>query len=152
AALNNLGNVVLDQGDYALARHHLEESLSMDRQIGDRSSIANALNNLGNVMRTLQEYPIAQTLYKESLAISRDLDDRWAIAYVLEDAGGMYGLSGRAELAFRLVGAADAIRDEIGSPRSSAEQTKLEEMLQGAQSALDVAPRTAALTAGRSTP
>ena len=152
AALNNLGNVVLDQGDYALARQHLEEALTMDRQIGDRSAIANALNNLGNVMRSLKEFSIADTLYKESLAISRDLDDKWAIAYVLEDAGAMYALSGRAELAFRLVGAADAIRDEIGSPRSSAEEAKLKEMLQRAAAALNEASRIDALTAGRSTP
>ncbi len=152
AALNNLGNVALDQGDYALARQHLEEALVMDRQIGDRSAIANGLNNLGNVMRTLQEFSIAQTLYKESLAISRDLDDRWAIAYVLEDTGAMYALSGQAELAFRLVGAADAIREELGAPRSAAEQAKLDEMLQGSQATLDDALRIAALTAGRSTP
>jgi len=152
SALNNLGNIVLDQGDFALARHYLEEALSMDRQIGDRSSIANALNNLGNVMRTLHEFSTAQALYKESLSISLDLDDKWAVAYALEDAGQMYALSDQAELAFRLVGAADAIRDEIGSPRSSAEQAKLNEMLQRAAAALDEASRKDAVASGRSTP
>ena len=48
--LNNLGNVLSIQGDYASARiNHDGESGHQTRELGDRSGIAVSLLGLGNV-------------------------------------------------------------------------------------------------------
>ena len=51
-----------------------------------------------------------------------------------------------------LFGAAAALRDAIGAPRSSAEQATLDQNLQSATVALSAAEREAALRQGRETP
>jgi class 3 adenylate cyclase/tetratricopeptide (TPR) repeat protein len=127
--LNNLGNVALDQGDYAGARARIEEAVAIQREIGDRWMIANALNNLGNVIRAQGDYPAARAFYEESLIVSRDLGDKWALAYLLEDLAALAAAEGQGARALRLHGAASIVRDEIGAPLSSAEQAKLERML-----------------------
>ena len=50
-ALNNLGLVVLYQGDHDRAAELCQESLTLARELGDKKSIAAALTNLGDVAR-----------------------------------------------------------------------------------------------------
>lgn len=48
-ALNGSGTLALLQGDYAAAYTLHQESLALERELGDKRGIANSLNNLGNV-------------------------------------------------------------------------------------------------------
>ncbi|HLF27902.1 MAG TPA: tetratricopeptide repeat protein [Anaerolineae bacterium] len=148
-SLNNLGNVALDQRDYAEARARLEEAVALQRQVGDKAYIANSLNNLGNVARAQGDSALARALYRESLTINWEIGDRWAIAYLLEDIGSMAALQGRPKQALRLIGAAAALREAIGSPLSPAEQAKLEQLLQPTLHPLDEAAQAAARTEGQ---
>jgi predicted ATPase len=148
-SLNNLGNVALDQGDYAGARARLEEAVMLQREVGDKYYIANALNNLGNVTRAQGDYEATRQLYTESLLINRELGDGWQLAYVIEDIGGLAALQGQAERALKLVGAASALREEIGAPLSPAEQTKLERTLEPARQALTEVMQEQAWAEGR---
>ncbi len=148
-SLNNLGNVALDQDNFDEARAWLEEAVALQREVGDKSYIANSLNNLGNVVRAQKDLATACALYQESLAISYELGDKWALAYVLEDMGALAALRGWPERALRLVGAAAGLRQEIGSPLSAVEETKLEQMLAPAREALDKATQAQILAEGR---
>ena len=47
--LNNIGDVVQAQGDYARATAPYEEGLALFREIGDRTYIAISLVNLGEI-------------------------------------------------------------------------------------------------------
>ena len=80
--------------------------------------------------------------------IYREIGDRWALAYLLEDMGGLAALQEQADHALRLVGAAAALREAIGSPLSIAEKNKLEALLAPARQALAEAAQEAALNAG----
>lgn len=125
-SLNNLGNLVRNLGDLAQARRHLEEALQLQREVGDRWAIANSLNNLGNVVRDQADFATAGQFYVESLTINYEFGDRRAIAYVLEDMAGLEAAQDRASRALLLVGAAQALREEIGTPLSTVEQGQLD--------------------------
>ncbi len=151
-SLNNLGNVALDQANFDEARAWLEEAVALQREVGDKSYIANSLNNLGNVVRSQGDYDTACQLYLESLEISYELGDKWALAYLLEDMGAMAAARERPERSLRLIGAATALREDIGSPLSAVEETKLEQMLGPARAALDDAAQTRIMAEGRAVP
>lgn len=82
------------QGDYASARALFEESLTINRELGDRRGIAVSLNNLGIVTVRQQDYPAARSLYEESLAIWRELGNRRAIALSLNNLGNVANVQG----------------------------------------------------------
>jgi hypothetical protein len=88
-------------------------------------------------------------LYQESLAISRELGERVAIAYLLESIGCLEALQGQPERALLLVGAASALREEIGAPLSPTEKTKLEALLAPARQSLDEEKQSALAGEGR---
>lgn len=125
-SLNNLGNLVRNLGDLSRARDHLEEALQLQREVGDRWAIANSLNNLGNVVRDQSDFGMARHFYVESLTINHEFGDRRAIAYVLEDMAGLAAAQEEAERALRLVGAAQALREENGTPLSAVEKAQLD--------------------------
>lgn len=82
------------QGDYAAARALFEESLAINRELGDRRGIAVSLNNLGIVTLRQQDYTAARFLYEESLAIWRELGNRRAIALSLNNLGNVANMQG----------------------------------------------------------
>jgi tetratricopeptide (TPR) repeat protein len=86
-ALNNLGRVVRETGDTEGAARHLEESLALRRQLGDKPGICFTLQDLGEVARDRGDYPRAAALMEESLGLKREWDDRVAIAYSLHGLG-----------------------------------------------------------------
>ncbi|MCW3099654.1 MAG: adenylate/guanylate cyclase protein, partial [Chthonomonadaceae bacterium] len=85
--LNGAGALACYQGDYASARGYLEESLTIEREIGDRQGIAVSLNNLGAVAHNQGDYASARGYYEESLTIYREVGDRQGIAHVLGNLG-----------------------------------------------------------------
>ncbi len=114
-ALGNLGIVTMEQGDYAGARGLQEESLSICRELGDRRGIAVALNNLGLVAWSQGDYVAARGLDEESLLLFRELGERRGIAYTLEALAALAAAEGTPRRAARLWGAAEQLREEIGS-------------------------------------
>ncbi len=138
-SLNNLGQLLTDIGEYETAQSQLKVAVDLQRDIGDRFEIANILHNLANVTRDQGDYTASASLYDESLATLWELGERWLLAYVLEDMGGLAALEGQPERALRLVGTAAALREEIGSSLSPAEQELLGKMLDPARQTLGVA-------------
>ena len=48
-SLNNIGNILLEQGDYYRALDYYTRSLKIVEILGDKTFIANILNNIGNI-------------------------------------------------------------------------------------------------------
>nr|WP_231126732.1 tetratricopeptide repeat protein [Motilibacter aurantiacus] len=126
---NNLGMIALLESDCATARRHFEESMRINVEVGDVWMVAISHNNLGNANRGLQEYAAARHHYAQSLRSYRAYEDKWALSILYEDVAVLAGLVGSPGPALRLVAAAERLRDEIGSPRSPAQQAQLEEAL-----------------------
>jgi tetratricopeptide (TPR) repeat protein len=115
-ALNNLGNMAVRQGDYAAARSLWEESLSIYREVGSRWGIANVLHSLGYQACRQGDFALARSLYQESLGIQRELGDKREISSLLDGLAELNAIQEQEEEAARLWGAAERLREEIGSP------------------------------------
>ncbi len=112
----NLGNVAAFQGDFDLSTTRYEEALAIWREKGDIEGQAAALSNLGNTeLYRRRNAGRARDLFRRSLAIFTDLHDKRAIADCLAGLAGVAMLDGDPGMAARLYGAADAIREGIGS-------------------------------------
>jgi predicted ATPase/class 3 adenylate cyclase len=115
-SLNNLGEVAYAQADYPAARTLHEECLAIMRELGERKSIANSLSNLGDVARQSGDFAAARALYKNSLVIQRELGDTAKIAESLEGLASVVAALGISLRAARIWGAAEGLREGIGSP------------------------------------
>jgi tetratricopeptide (TPR) repeat protein len=60
------GNVAHEQDDYETAKQYYEQSLTIERDRGDRAGEAKSLNNLGNVAHEQDDYETAQNRYREA--------------------------------------------------------------------------------------
>ena len=63
------------------------ESLSLSRQIGDKTGIGMCLNNLARFASEQGNYEQAQKLYEESLSIWRELGDKLGIVMTINNLG-----------------------------------------------------------------
>lgn len=133
---NNLGMISLLEADYQGARDRFTESMRLNREVGDLWMVAISHNNLGNALRGLGQFGAARRHYAESLQAYRLYDDRWALAILFEDIATLAAVSGRAEPALLLAGAADKMRDSLGAPRSPSQQEQLHLALAPARAAL----------------
>ena len=75
AALNDLGLLYRDQGDYDQSERLLRESLAMERRLlGDKHpELALSLNNLALVLRRKGDLAGAEATYRQALAMQREL-------------------------------------------------------------------------------
>jgi tetratricopeptide (TPR) repeat protein len=117
--LNFLGQIAMWQGDKAVARQHLLESLAICQEIGDKSGAASALDKLANLIHaTFGEYTESKQLALESLALSRQVGQPDWIAYALDTLGFLtfcLGEYGDAETYYReSLELFEAIDDQYG--------------------------------------
>jgi predicted ATPase len=148
-ALHSLGGVMLNQGNHARARVVLEEGLALYRDLGLKRGIARVLFSLGRVAFSQGDYAKAEALHQEDLLLFKELDDKWLIALSLEELGAVVAMQGKPRWAARLVGAAAALREAIGSIPLPAERTNYERGIGYARTQLGEEVFAAALAEGR---
>ena len=115
-ALNTLSSVASDLGDLATASRLAQESLAIGRDLEDRDCIASSLRHLAMVAFLRGEFGDAHSLYREALAILLELGDRLGIARALEGGAAIAAARGDSLAAARTWGAAERLRERIGSP------------------------------------
>jgi tetratricopeptide (TPR) repeat protein/transcriptional regulator with XRE-family HTH domain len=86
-ALNDLGVVRRQTGEYPAAARALEQALDIYRDLGDRLGQANAHSDLGVVRRMTGDYQAAAQAQELALSIYRDLGDRQGQANALNGLG-----------------------------------------------------------------
>jgi predicted ATPase/DNA-binding SARP family transcriptional activator len=116
AVLANLGAVANYQGDYERGRPLTEEALALHREFGAKDDIAMTLHNLGTVAVQEGRYSEGAALLHESLETSRDIAYREQAAMTLFRLAELAALQDDGERAARLLGAADAVFEELGVP------------------------------------
>ena len=151
-SLNNEGDIAHEEGNSAAALTLYQQGLAIFRELGDRWGVATTLADLGTLAREQRDCATADSLYKESLRIFHELGHKRGIARLLECFACLAVAQAQPKRALRLAGAAAALRQDIGAPRSPADQTRLEALLDPARKSLSEAAATAAWSEGCATP
>jgi predicted ATPase/DNA-binding CsgD family transcriptional regulator len=86
-ALQTVGVLAIEQGDYGPAEAFLAEGLALYRESGDGYGIAFTLNALGSVAIYREEYGRAEASLLEALGLLRQAGDRIGIAALLGQLG-----------------------------------------------------------------
>jgi predicted ATPase/class 3 adenylate cyclase len=151
--LNALGLVALRRGDYAAARTRFEEALAVARETEDEQYTTDALAHLGTITFRMGEYHESFSFYKQSLeshALNREQGTRGDS--IIEDLAGLAAIAslfGQLERAARLLGAAAALRETIGTPQPKVERQDTEEAVAAVRAALGEEAWAAAHAAGQ---
>ena len=124
--------------------------MRLNREVGDSLDGRDRPQQPRQRRRGLGDYAAARRHYAESLRVYRDYDDRWALAFLLEDVARARGARRRVRArALELLGAADALREEIGAPRGPSLEEEIAEAIEPAVSTLADDVREAARARGR---
>ena len=118
--LNGAGTLAYGQGDYAAARSHFEESMTLHRAQGNRWGVATSLINLGSLFVDQGDYPSAKSLFEESLLLHRELRKNWGTASALHSLGNVARLQKNYTLAQSLLEESLACWQKMGAQGSSA--------------------------------
>jgi len=118
--LGNLAMALHAQGRWEAARGSYEQALEMARELGTPFEIGNALKRIGMAESDERHSKLALKHLAEGLRILHSLGHRMGVIGSLEGIAGVFGTIA-APRAARLWSASDALRQEIGSPRSAHE-------------------------------
>ncbi|MBV8719789.1 MAG: helix-turn-helix domain-containing protein [Chloroflexi bacterium] len=149
-ALGNLGEAQFHLGDLAAAETAFTEALSLAQRAGRTDLEAMQLGNLGSVARERGDLPSATEFQHRALVVKRSLGARRQIAITLEAIASIAAAEGRGARAARLLGAADTIRELIGTPQPLPERTATEHALAVACTALGETTWRRSFVEGRS--
>jgi predicted ATPase/DNA-binding SARP family transcriptional activator len=112
--LNNLGVVSLRLGDIGQAERLVGESLAIFRGLGNKVGIVVALNSLGEIVWERGNLSGAAGLYCEGLQICRETGDKEDTVIALEELAHIALAQRLPDRGCRLLGAAEALRDQMG--------------------------------------
>ncbi len=101
--------------DLGAVREAAGEAARLAREAGDVYALGIMLLNLGSAALLAGDLAESEPLFAEALRIARQLDDRVAQFYLLAAFGCQAAQAGRARLAARLIGAAEAERAGAGA-------------------------------------
>jgi predicted ATPase len=136
SVLGNMGAVANYQGDYERGRPLVEEALALHREFGAKDDMAITLHNLGSVAVQEGRYSDGAALLHESLELSRDLAYREQAAFTLARLAQLASAQDDRERAARLLGAADAVFEDVGVPLYGDEKEIYERTMAGLRSHL----------------
>ncbi|MFL5807791.1 MAG: LuxR C-terminal-related transcriptional regulator [Roseiflexaceae bacterium] len=109
-----LGFAAGSEGDFEQMKARLEEGLALFRALGDVRSVAMCLPGIGMVVLAEGDSERAATLFEEGLLLQRELKHKTAIFYGLMGMLGVAGVRGHPARVAKLMGASEALREEIG--------------------------------------
>jgi tetratricopeptide (TPR) repeat protein len=93
-ALNNLGTVAMELGEFGRAQDVFSESLALHRRVGDRQATASTLNNLAEAASSLGDAETAMGLYRESHSLALEGGNRLYAAIAMENLAALTRLQG----------------------------------------------------------
>ncbi len=147
--LRLLAEIRLAQGEHIKARKIAEESMAILREIGVRWDTAMAFISLARILASQGDHAAARDLYQESLALLHKLGNKESIATCLEGLGAVVAAQDEPLQAARLWGAAETLRQDIGTPLPPVYRADYEQAMTAARSALGEKAFAAALAEGR---
>jgi predicted ATPase/class 3 adenylate cyclase len=113
-ALNGLGSLLADDGDYVRARELKEESIAMYERTGDKWISGLQILSLVRVQIAHGDFAAAEVRLAEAAQYAEELGNEMSIPYVLEGFGKIAASTGQNERATLLFGASQALRERLG--------------------------------------
>jgi predicted ATPase/class 3 adenylate cyclase len=111
-----LGQLTLQWDEQAQARDLFEEGRDAFKEAGDEAGMAEALIGLASVAAMQGDFGAAQNLYRESFSILQSIHYQELIPACLEGLATVAALQGDLVWAARLWGAAEVLREALGTP------------------------------------
>ena len=90
AALNDIGEIYFNQGDYETALSYFTQALKTRQQVGDKSKESEVLIHIANIYQEQENYEAALSYQKQALAIQRQIGDKEAECATLLGMGTCY--------------------------------------------------------------
>jgi non-specific serine/threonine protein kinase len=147
-ALNHLATLAFLSNDYERAAALSTESLGMERKRRDNRTTAIALTTLGFALCGLGELDQAATQFTEALTLQTTLTEKRIAQYSLMGVALVAFTKGQTTRAVRLFGAADALREMIGTPLPPSQQPLYDALVQSMRAELGDTPFQAARMEG----
>jgi predicted ATPase/DNA-binding SARP family transcriptional activator len=119
-ALNGLGTLAGEQGDFSAAKRAFEESLALARRLRAPDVIGSALANLGNIDLFEGDLEGAQAKLEESVRLWRQVGDLRSLAVSLENLGCIAVAQDRLDEAAELLAESETLARGAGSERNIA--------------------------------
>ena len=150
-AIHNLAYIAWTRKDAVTAQARYEEALAEFERLGDEETIALTLAGLGLVQLHLSppDTAGARRRLRASLDLVRKLGARREGLYAIEAAAELAHAEGASEAAARLLGAAVALREALGSPTFPAEREERADILGRVRERLGEAQFAESSAAGR---
>jgi non-specific serine/threonine protein kinase len=145
----HLGVCAWGQGDDDRATGYWEDALALHRTLSDEWGIANSLSYLALAACVRGDLAQAATLQREGLSVFWAAGSVEDTATSLANTAAISAARGELETAARLFGAAEALRETIGSRPRLPEAAAYERAQDAVRAGLPDAVLTAAWTAGR---
>jgi predicted ATPase/class 3 adenylate cyclase len=98
-ALFALGQICNSMGRYREALAHLEESLAIGREIGDRRRVAATLQPLGVVLTAQGDFAGARKCFDEAILLAQEIGDKREIAAALNNRAQLHRVEGDLDAA-----------------------------------------------------
>ena len=114
-SLRGLGDVARLEGEFEAAQSLIEESLSVCREIGAPPGIAAALESLGDLAGARGDVESAKRHYRAALTLWDEMEHADGIARCTQRLAKVVAIEGRLDLAAVLLGASEAVREQIGA-------------------------------------
>lgn len=148
-AYSNRGLIAHSQGDFAAATTYLEEAEQRQRSLNFWAGLCDTLSNLGALRLDQGELQQAVTLFRESLQLALDHRHSRCLAEALSGLA-LVAIAQRApEHAAQLLGAAEAVRQQVGASVKGWHRDALERGVREAKAALSAEAYAAAFSVGR---
>ena len=137
------------EGDIATAERLYREGAEIFRRMKNRGFALRFESELAHMLRQEGRIDDARPVYRQAIREWQDLGRRAAVANMLENFAFMARTDGQPERATRLLGAAEAIRDEIHVDMTPWEREEYNRELVLLRQELPSSPLAAEWAAGR---
>ncbi len=141
------GEIALAQGETTTARLLIEQSHTLWQKVANQGMLSSTRSLLGKVLAVEGDHSAARTMYEESLLRGLAIVD---IAPTVEGLAVVVVEQGETSWAVRLLAAAAALRDSLGTPLPPVSRTDYERSLATARTQLGEQAFAVAWTEGQS--
>jgi tetratricopeptide (TPR) repeat protein len=135
-ALGSLANLELSERRYDSALELFRQGVAIATELGDPVKLVINQHNLACTLHRMGKFEEAATQMLDRVAQILRLNTPWMLIVFAEDYAATLAELGRYDQAARLLGAADAMRDRVGSKRPPSQQIYIDQPIAKARNAV----------------